>query len=101
MTSSLHRCPACTRCRWADNVAYTDSTGRYFLFGHLYDMQDQVDLTEQRQAQGYRMRFPAAVLNYAIKTVRAATASACSPCSRTQTALTATSSSSSSRSSTT
>ncbi|KGX17215.1 DsbC family protein [Burkholderia pseudomallei] len=53
-----------------ETVAYTDSTGRYFLFGHLYDMQDQVDITEQRKAQGYKTRFPAAVLNHAIKTVR-------------------------------
>ena len=52
-----------------ENVAYTDSTGRYFLFGHLYDMQDQVDITEQRKAQGYKTRFPAAVLNHAIRTV--------------------------------
>lgn len=52
-----------------NNVAYTDSTGRYFLFGHLYDMQDQVDMTEQRLKEGYKTRFPAAVLDHAIKTV--------------------------------
>lgn len=29
------------------NVAYTDATGRYMLFGHLYDMDEQTDLTAQ------------------------------------------------------
>lgn len=28
------------------NVAYVESTGRYFLFGHLFDMETQTDLTE-------------------------------------------------------
>lgn len=32
------------------NVAYVDSQGRHFLFGHLFDMQTQSDLTAQRQA---------------------------------------------------
>lgn len=31
------------------NVAYTDKSGRYFLFGHLYDMETQTDLTEERK----------------------------------------------------
>lgn len=52
-----------------DNVAYTDGTGRYFLFGHLFDMQKQVDLTQQHVDQGYKTRFPAALLDQAIKTV--------------------------------
>lgn len=52
-----------------DNVAYTDGTGRYFLFGHLFDMQKQVDLTQQHVDQGYKTRFPAALLDHAIKTV--------------------------------
>lgn len=27
------------------NVAYTDESGRYMIFGHLYDMKEQKDLT--------------------------------------------------------
>ena len=30
------------------NIAYTDRTGRRFLFGHLYDMQARRDLTAER-----------------------------------------------------
>ncbi|WP_256254298.1 DsbC family protein [Burkholderia ubonensis] len=51
------------------NIAYTDASGQYFLFGHLFDMQNQVDLTEQTQAQGYKTQFPAQFLDHAIKTV--------------------------------
>jgi thiol:disulfide interchange protein DsbC len=28
------------------NVAYVDTSGQYFFFGHLFDMQNQIDLTE-------------------------------------------------------
>jgi thiol:disulfide interchange protein DsbC len=30
------------------NAAYTDATGRYFVFGHLFDMKEQRDLTAER-----------------------------------------------------
>jgi len=32
-----------------ENVAYVDASGRYFLFGHVYDMQEGVDLTARTQ----------------------------------------------------
>ncbi|WGS45748.1 DsbC family protein [Burkholderia sp. JSH-S8] len=51
------------------NIAYTDASGQYFLFGHIFDMQNQVDLTEQTQAQSYKTRFPAQFLDHAIKFV--------------------------------
>jgi thiol:disulfide interchange protein DsbC len=31
------------------NIAYVDAIGRHFLFGHLFDMQTQSDLTAKRQ----------------------------------------------------
>jgi thiol:disulfide interchange protein DsbC len=34
------------------NIAYVDGNGRHFLFGHLFDMQTQSDLTAKRQAGG-------------------------------------------------
>ncbi len=52
-----------------DNVAYTDAVGRYFIFGHMFDMQEQVDLTAQRDKAGKKVEFPAAYLHNAIKTV--------------------------------
>lgn len=55
------------------NVAYTDATGRYFLFGHLFDMKDQVDLTSQRQQTQQASRkteYPAKFLTNAIKVVK-------------------------------
>jgi thiol:disulfide interchange protein DsbC len=30
-------------------IAYADASGRHFLFGHLYDMHSQTDLTAQRK----------------------------------------------------
>lgn len=32
------------------NLAYIEPSGRYFFFGHVYDMQRQVDLTADRKA---------------------------------------------------
>ena len=54
------------------STAYTDDSGRYFLFGHIYDMVQRVDLTAQRQAppQPRKAAFPGAWLGQAIKTVR-------------------------------
>ncbi|MEO8152366.1 MAG: DsbC family protein [Rhizobacter sp.] len=34
------------------NIAYVDASGRHFLFGHLFDMQTQSDLTAQHEAGG-------------------------------------------------
>ena len=31
------------------NVAFSDAEGRYFIFGHLFDMQSQRDLTAERK----------------------------------------------------
>jgi thiol:disulfide interchange protein DsbC len=53
-----------------DNIAYTDDAGRFFLFGHLFDMEKQVDLTALRKSEAKRSEFPAQFLANAIKTVR-------------------------------
>jgi thiol:disulfide interchange protein DsbC len=56
------------------NTAYTDASGRYFLFGHLFDMQKQVDLTaaqgEEPTQEKTRINFKDLPLDKAIKTVR-------------------------------
>ena len=55
------------------NVAYTDASGRYFVFGHLFDMKEQVDLTAQRQQEqqaARRVEYPKGLLGNAIKTVK-------------------------------
>lgn len=31
------------------NLAYTDDSGRYFIFGSMFDMQERVDITAQRR----------------------------------------------------
>jgi len=53
-----------------DNVAYADDSGRYFIFGHLFDMKEQVDLTAQRAAPVKKVEFPSQFLSNAIKTVK-------------------------------
>jgi len=52
------------------NIAYTDASARYFVFGHLFDMQTQVDLTASRLVQAKKVEFPSAFLGNAIKTVK-------------------------------
>ena len=52
------------------NVAYVDGAGRYFLFGHLYDMRSQRDLTAERKDALAKIDFATLPLKDAIKTVR-------------------------------
>jgi thiol:disulfide interchange protein DsbC len=52
------------------NIAYTDDGGRLFLFGHLYDMATQRDLTAERMDALNRVDFSSLPLQDAIKTVR-------------------------------
>lgn len=52
------------------NVAYTDAEGRYFLFGHLFDMKTQQDLTASHVEALTKVDFGALPLDHAIKTVR-------------------------------
>ena len=54
------------------NVAYVEESGRYFIFGHLFDMQTQTDLTEGKvmAEQGPKMDFKSLPLEDAITIVR-------------------------------
>lgn len=52
------------------NVAFSDASGRYFVFGHLFDMREQKDLTAQRLSDINRIDFAQLPLQDAIKTVR-------------------------------
>jgi len=52
------------------NVAYVDASGRYFLFGRLFDMQAQRDLTAERIEHATSVDFSALLVDAAILTVR-------------------------------
>lgn len=52
------------------NVAYIDESGRYFLFGRMFDMEQQKDLTEPRVQEASRVDVKALPLHNAIKAVR-------------------------------
>jgi len=52
------------------NLAYVDASGQFFLFGHLYDMKAQRDLTAERKDTLARIDFGALPLADAIKDVR-------------------------------
>ena len=52
------------------NVAYTDEAGKFFIFGHLFDMTAQVDLTANRLIEAKKVEFPRELLGNAIKTVK-------------------------------
>jgi thiol:disulfide interchange protein DsbC len=52
------------------NLAYVDESGQYFLFGHLYDMKAQRDITAERKDTLARIDFAALPLADALKEVR-------------------------------
>lgn len=53
-----------------NNLAYVDETGQFFLFGHLFDMTAQRDLTAERKDSITRIDFAALPLADAIREVR-------------------------------
>lgn len=52
------------------NIAYTDADARYFVFGHMFDMVAQADLTAARKQQLNRVEWPKAYFMNAIKVVK-------------------------------
>ena len=52
------------------NIAYVDESGQYFLFGHLYDMKAQRDLTAEHKDTLARIDFSTLPLADAMKEVR-------------------------------
>ena len=62
--------PGITEVVMGENVAYVDATGRYFLFGHLYDMQAGRDLTAEKAELGSRIDFSTLPLKDAIVNVQ-------------------------------
>lgn len=52
------------------NIAYVDQSGRYFLFGRMFDMQTQQDLTAAKQDDANRIEIADLPLADAIKTVK-------------------------------
>lgn len=51
------------------NLAYVDASGRYWLFGHVWDMQTQTDLTQGRMADLDRVDFGQLPTDQAIRFV--------------------------------
>ena len=51
------------------NVAFSDAEGRYFIFGHLYDMQSQRDLTAEQKEALAKVDWPALPLENSIRFV--------------------------------
>ncbi|TDR30286.1 DsbC family protein [Hydromonas duriensis] len=49
------------------NVGYVDESGRYFMFGHLFDMQSQTDLTAVPKDEANKLNFKDLPLEQAIK----------------------------------
>lgn len=52
------------------NIAYTDDAAKYILFGHVFDMQVQKDLTAERLAKLNKIEWTHLPLANAIKTVK-------------------------------
>ena len=52
------------------NIAYTDRTGQYFLFGNLFVMRTQTDLTQPKRLSLNKIEFNKLPLGDAIKTVK-------------------------------
>lgn len=53
-----------------NQIAYTDITGRYFIFGNIFDMVKQSDMTAERKDSITRVAWPASYLVNAIKIVK-------------------------------
>jgi hypothetical protein len=80
------------------NPAYTDATGRYFVFGHLFDLQTQRDLTAERLEAQQRVAFRRVAACPMRSRRFAARANGCWPSSPIPTVRTASGSKTSSRS---
>jgi len=52
------------------NIAYTDASGRYFIFGHIYDMVTQEDLTAAKLQSINKIDWSRLNLANAIKVVK-------------------------------
>lgn len=52
------------------NVAFTDADGQFFIFGHLYDMQSQRDLTAERKESLAKVDWSALTMANSIKFVQ-------------------------------
>lgn len=53
-----------------DNIAYVQENGRYFIFGALYDMQEQKDLTEMSRSAVTQKSYSQLPFKNAIKIVK-------------------------------
>jgi len=62
--------PGITEVVMGNNIAYVEPDGRYFLFGKLYDMQAQVDMTTSRMEEIQKVDMSRLDKSLAFKRVR-------------------------------
>lgn len=62
--------PSIVELHMGKNLVYAHEDGQYFLFGSLYDMKNQVDLTASATEVTNKLDFSKLPLNKAIKTVK-------------------------------
>lgn len=70
--SAVHKSeiPGLFEISMGNNVGYTDGNVQYLIFGHIFDMATQTDLTQARMDEANKINFAALPFEKAIKVVK-------------------------------